>query len=311
MSSLEAQFWGDPDGHRPPFALTDAGRRRLSEVIGLSFSDLLEEMWLADHYLKKLLETSGDIPRARDRLFDYLDSLERHYYNTESDRHFKDLPMVEKNNARECIRVLKNVIRTENEREAGYSALASLYGLAQQKAGALKHVGEGFIAEFVYLFRGINGRSGLLVDDRPRPDSPGDPGGVRDPSRASQQRSAQLDGYSQMMAEHFGRYRTGLDPGVAAMRARMKGKVLGFFGAGEAEWRDPAWQMAHIVRDRETLSSVVALERDEVAGLKHAEKGGVPFQITPYYLSLFDEGGRSDVDRAIRAQVLPSRGYVR
>ena len=35
----------------------------------------------------------------------------------------------------------------------------------------------------------------------------------------------------------------------------------------------------------------------------------IPFEITPHYLSLFNKAGRTDYDRQIRAQVIPSLQY--
>lgn len=279
--------------------------RQLSDIIQLSFKDLMEEMWLADHYIKKLLETSGSLHQARDRMFDYLNGLERHYFNIYSDKHFKDLHMLEKNNAKECIRVLKNVIRSENERETGFSALGSLYGLAHHKADALKKISEGFIAEFTYLFKGINGRSEILCDEQcdHRPGA--------DPMDTSRHRSLQLDNYAFTMNECFKRYKTGRDPQVIERSTAMREKILGQLGAREDDWYSSAWHMSHIIKDLASLSSIVGLSKDELKGLKYAEKNNVPFQVTPYYLSLFDEDGRSNLDRVLRAQVLPGLEYCK
>ena len=51
------------------------------------------------------------------------------------------------------------------------------------------------------------------------------------------------------------------------------------------------------------------LEEDEIQGIKEAEKNRIPFQITPYYLTLFNENGRDKHDRLVRAQVIPSKKY--
>ncbi len=44
-------------------------------------------------------------------------------------------------------------------------------------------------------------------------------------------------------------------------------------------------------------------------GSEAAQESGIPFEITPYYLSLFHKEGRCDHDRQVRAQVIPSARY--
>ncbi|CAJ37909.1 KamA family radical SAM protein [Methanocella arvoryzae] len=267
--------------------------------------DLVELMWLTDHTIKKLLIASGGLEEARDRLFDYLNSLERHYFNVYSDRKFKDLHMLEKNNAKECIRVLKNVIRTENERLTGFSALKVLYDIAKGRKEALNRVSEGFIAEFIYLFKGINGKSDILFGDDLQPDS------IEDSRLASVNRSMQLDHYSRKMNAYFSRYHSGLEPEIREQREALKKDILDYFGAGEADWQDFGWQMKHILTDYKTISELVRLDQDEISALKFAQEHNIPVQITPYYLSLFNKAGRSALDRAVRAQVLPSMNYCK
>ncbi|MCK9328035.1 MAG: KamA family radical SAM protein, partial [Bacteroidales bacterium] len=48
---------------------------------------------------------------------------------------------------------------------------------------------------------------------------------------------------------------------------------------------------------------------EEEDGLRSAEERNIPFQITPYYFAMFSPEGPSEIDRAIRAQVIPSRNY--
>lgn len=277
----------------------------LPDVMAMSKEDLLNAMWLEGHYIKKLLASSDSLSEARDRFFDHLNALERHYFNVFSDKHFKDFHMLEKNNAKECIRVLKNVIRTENEDLTGFSALKVLYSLAKDKKGTPARIKEGFLAEFLYLFRGIYGHSDIFYDTYH------DRAISTDNRLASADRSLQLDNYSVKMRHYFNKYRTGLEPGVVRDRRALRGDILAYFGASEGDWRDFGWQMAHIVKDVKTLSALVSLDKDELSALRYAEKNGIPFQITPYYLSLFNKAGRNEDDRAVRAQVLPGKSYCR
>jgi lysine 2,3-aminomutase len=279
--------------------------KTLKFTIMLPKEDLLELMWLTDHYIKKLLRSSGSLHEARDRFFDYLNVLERHYFNVYSDRHFKDMHMLEKNNSKECIRVLKNVIRSENDRLTGFSALQVLYDLARGRAGALRKINEGFLAEFIYLFKGINGKSDIFCDDRY------DLGMLGDNRQASINRSLQLDNYSLKMQGFFYRYRSGLDEEIIRQRDANREKILDYFRGSESSWKEFSWQMSHVIKDYETLASLVSLDRDERDALRYAGKNDIPVLITPYYLSLFNRDGRSKDDAAIRAQVLPSMRYCK
>ncbi len=67
----------------------------------------------------------------------------------------------------------------------------------------------------------------------------------------------------------------------------------------DAQWDDWRWQMRHRVTDPQTLAGLVALTDAERAGIA-GRRGGFPFAITPYYLSLF--GGP---DCPVRRQAIP------
>ncbi|HOR31536.1 MAG TPA: KamA family radical SAM protein, partial [Syntrophales bacterium] len=108
---------------------------------------------------------------------------------------------------------------------------------------------------------------------------------------------------------YFRRYRTGYDKTLLRERKALKDDILRFFGAEEKDWQDHRWHLRHVVKDMDTIRALVKLEKDEVSGLASAKKNGIPVEITPYYLSLFRKEGRTDSDRAIRAQVIPSTVY--
>jgi len=268
----------------------------------LKKSQLVNELWKSNPHVHNILVRSKTLHDARDGLFDYLNGLERHYFNVYSDAHYKDMPLVERNNAKQCIRILKNVIRSENERITGASALRHLHELARKPKSGAQAVSEGFVAEFTALFLGISGKSGIFADAS-------DYAAIRG-RRAAQRRSEKLDEYSKKIASSFRKYGTGLEPGVVARRRKLRKKILEHFDATEDDWRDYRWHLRHVVNDLATLSKLVRLEKDEVEGLRTAEKNRIPFQITPYYLSLFNESGRTKHDRAIRAQVIPSAHYA-
>ena len=268
-------------------------------LIDLSKEDLLEEMWKAAPIIKSILENSGDPERARDKLFHYLNDLERSFFNIYSEKPY-NFHQVEKNMAKECIRVLKNIIRTENENLTGFSAFMVLYKLSKNETDILSSVRKGFLAEFLYLFRGISGD--LFVADKvDLLDTVG--------KSAGKVRSRILDRYSKLLMSSFAKMKSGLDQDIIDRRLKLRNKILKYFDASEGDWSDYKWQLRYVIKDLNTLRDLVHLDEDEIQGLKLAKKYRIPVQITPYYLSLFSERGRNKFDEGIRAQVIPSVTY--
>ncbi|MFH1256932.1 MAG: KamA family radical SAM protein [Candidatus Diapherotrites archaeon] len=272
----------------------------MEKIIGLPKEGLAKKLWKEDPRIKKMLAGSKNLNMARDRLFEYLNGLERDYFNVHAERKLRKLPPTEKNNAKECIRVFKNFIRTENEKLAGFSALNALFRLAKGKKNALSGISEGFLCEFIFLFKGINGKTRAAPKAFRLPEND---------EKAALARSRKLDEYSAFIQKYFKRYADGLAPETVEKRRRMKSKILKHFKAGNKEWENYRWHLKHVIKDSKTLSSLVKLSAEEIAGVKLAEKHGIPFHITPYYLSLFNEKGRAMLDNAIRAQVLPTPTY--
>ncbi len=272
----------------------------MENILSASRKELVEYLWDIDPTIKKILKKSESHRHAREQIFEYLNSLDRHYSSIYADEYFKGLHAIEKNNARECIKVFKNVIRTENERLTHFSALHVILNIAKNKFYSLNHVDAGFLCEFINLFKGINGKSGKTDDVFILPS---------DSAEASVLRSEKLDRYANKMNEYLSRYKCGLKPEMIAKQKTLKKKILDFFQGTETNWMSYQWHLKHVVREKKTLSSLVSLEDDEREGLQVAESNMIPFEITPYYLSLFDEKGRTRDDQGIRAQVLPSKRY--
>jgi len=272
----------------------------IQNIVHASKKELVDSLWDVDPSIHKILKKSNTHREAREELFEYLNKLDRHYTSVYADDIFKELHIIEKNNARECIKILKNVIRTENERITHFSALHALMTLAKGKKDAYDHVSAGFLCEFMNLFKGINGKSDKTDDVFILPS---------DSTEASLMRSEKLDTYAKKMNEYLSRYKSGFEPERISQHTTLKAKILSHFQATESDWESYQWHLTHVIRDVQTLSSLVTLEDDELEGLHVAETHQIPFEITPYYLSLFNEKGRTWDDQGIRAQVLPSATY--
>ncbi|HPB69743.1 MAG TPA: KamA family radical SAM protein [Syntrophales bacterium] len=277
----------------------------VKNILSLDNKELVEKLWAADPEIRRILAGSKHVEEARHILFDHFNQLNRSMFNMKPDTPYAGMNSIEKRNAKECLRVFSNTIRTENEHLTGASPLTLLYDLARNRPGALERVGKAFLCEYLAFFKGITGKAGK---------QPKIPALLRtaDGRSAAQDRSAatvrsrQLDAYSAIMRRYRRRYRTGFDAALIRQRRKLKAKILAHFGAAEADWRDPRWHLKHILTDLDTISRLVRLDDDEAAGLAMAAEKGIPVEITPYYLSLFNASGRTDEDRQIRAQVLPS-----
>jgi len=268
-------------------------------LITLSKEELLKEMWDAAPVIKATLQSCEDPERGRDNFFHYLNDLERSYFNVFTEKPF-DLHQTEKNMAKECIRVLKNIIRTENEELTGFSAYMVLFQLAQNHADVLSSVRKGFLAEFLYLFRGIHGE--LCIEDKVDVlDSTG--------REAGKARSKNLDRYAGQLTDSFAKMKNGLDKEIIEKRVSLKEKILTYFDASEGDWSNYKWQLRHVIKDLKILQELVTLSDEEVRGLELAKKYRIPFHITPYYLTLFNESGRNKYDEGVRSQVIPSATY--
>ncbi|MBU1166189.1 KamA family radical SAM protein [Candidatus Micrarchaeota archaeon] len=273
----------------------------MKNLIHLSKEKLIEKLWAADPNIKKILSSSDSIENARRCVFDYLISLERKYYDLSQNQASKKMHVIEINNSKRCIRVLKTIINPENESLTKFSALETLWKISRKKCD-LNSISKGFLCEFIYLIFGINGHAFRYLDV---PEYVG----KKENRQAALVRSRKLDHYSSEMTESMSRYANGLDPSIIKKREVLKKDILRHFGATEKDWENYHWHLEHVICDASTVSKLVKLDKDELEGLRLAEKNKIPFQITPHYLALFNKNGKIDADRAIRAQVLPSTNY--
>ncbi|MEA1996549.1 MAG: KamA family radical SAM protein [Gemmatimonadota bacterium] len=276
----------------------------LDKLIHLGREELTRILWSTDPQIHRILLASTSIIEARNSLFLYLNDLERSYCNIYCNKKLKNLHELEKRHAKWCVRVLKNIIRTENEKLTGTSALSYIRKLALRKPRQGSEVSESFLCELIFLFSGINGK----FDFYRKAHKPTEIFNYMENPGVT--RSRALDGYSTRIRDYTSRYRDGLEDEIVEKNRRTAWKIMAHFGAGEKEWNDYRWQMRHIIYDLATLEQLVELSPEELHGLKAAEKHGVPFQITPYYLSLFDQRASTGEDATLRALVLPGKQYV-
>ncbi|MGM0608146.1 MAG: KamA family radical SAM protein [Candidatus Muiribacteriota bacterium] len=271
----------------------------MNNFIKLSKDEILTRLWKENPEFFNILNKSRAIEKTRDELFTFFNFLDRSLFNASKDSPYKKYHIVERENARQCLRIIKNTIREKKEQLANFATLPILIDLAKKPEKKVKEVSKGFLAEYYFLFRGLRCSTGLGYKIYiPK---------VKDENYVELER---LDAYSEYMDSYFQKYQTGLDKHLIKRQKKMKNKILKYFNATEKDWKNYKWQFENIIKDADVLKSLVNLDDNELKSVQMANKHKIPFQITPYYLSLFNPDERDFSDRSVRAQVIPSLNYI-
>jgi lysine 2,3-aminomutase len=213
-----------------------------------------------------------------------------------------DIPPLEYIIRRESIAVFRKIVSQRSENLAGYSLIQYVIAILTGEE-AIQKPSPAFFAELEHLIKGITGQSKIYEDKIPAFTK-------YQGRRAAKLRSADLSRMARVADRHMRQYACGLDNEAIQRRSRNKYRILEFFNATELEWEKWQWHVRHIIRDADTLRSLVHLTDEEYAAVRLARGQKIPFGITPYYLTLLDNRLNSPHDRAVRAQVIPSLHYV-
>jgi lysine 2,3-aminomutase len=273
----------------------------------------VEKLQQAAPQIYGILEESATAEQAREDLFDHLNARERELYARSGHLH-----PLEHATARQCIDVFKNLLARRNESLSGVSTLETLWRLAHKGIPGRQEVDEGFLLEFIHLFRGIQGHSQVaqgwlgprLAEE-----------GIHVPAtdqlhgrEAGIARSNYLDEVGRPMWNRVRRYPTGLDRDVIERRRENRQRILDVFDATQDDWDDYAWQLRHIFKGPGALpklEQLIPMTDREREAIRLSIEHGIPFGITPYYLSLFDFASADrQHDAQVRAQVIPPMHYV-
>ena len=205
---------------------------------------------------------------------------------------------------RDAIGAFKNILATRSERLAGFSLLEYMNDMIHREdVRDLPEPSSAFFAELNHLLKGVLGKTGIYPDKVPAFHK-------YEGQRAAKLRSADLSRMARKSNAYLKRYVWGLENEVIRRRSNNKLRILKHFGATELEWDRWKWHTRHIIRDADTLKSMIKLREDEYEAIRLAKQHGIPFGVTPYYLSLMDYESHGDLDRAVRAQVIPPLNYV-
>ena len=258
-----------------------------------------EQLWSGNSEIYSILKRAKDIECARTKFFEYLNKREVSILNDTGSYH-----SLEKTIILEAVSVFKTIISLSSEDETGISNLEMLYNLARQNSG---DVTEGFILEFVHLFRAINGNAGIYNESAALDEGPDFK--LKRGREAAVQRSETLDREERKIDTILNKYLTGLDPRVIKDRERNKKRILRYFNATENDWDNYHWQNKHVIRKADVLKEIIDLTDEEEKSIRLANQNRIPFGITPYYVSLMDKNSSRKRDHAVRAQVIPPLHY--
>jgi len=274
---------------------------------------LIEELWKENPEVFELLKESKDLKEARQRLFKLSKNLEWKYREGEEVLH-----KLEYATALEAIKVFNNLISLRNEKITGFSTLNYLRGLTKDDQEIAEEVSDGFLEEFIHLFKAMKGKAGISSGWlRPLLEKDGikivDFAKIKG-REAGIARSNYLDKLYEKVHNFINRYPSGCDDELIIEREKNCKKILNYFGATLDDWNDYRWHLKHILQDKEDLKhlqKLVPLTEEDIEAIEIAIENKIPFGITPYYLSLFDFS-RSDrrYDYQVRSQVIPPIHYV-
>jgi len=249
--------------------------------------------------LKDILLSADTLESKRVKIRHFLEHMLRETFDEDS-----SIPPLEWILARDAIIVFKSILSLRSERLVDYSFLHYLDDLLHREDyRGLAKPSAGFFEELEHLLRCVMGKAGIYSDKVPAfPKYQG--------RRAAKLRSTDLSRMMRSALKFMKAYPCGLDDDAIRRRSLNKARILEYFRATELEWEKWTWHTSHIIRDADTLASLVQLTDEEYRAVKLAREYRVPFGITPYYLSLLDHEPGKKRDTAVRAQVIPSLRYV-
>ena len=179
--------------------------------------------------------------------------------------------------SRDAIRAFRNILATRSERLAGYSVLNYINDLLHKDdLSDMAMPFKGFFAELEHMLRGVTGKTGVYSEALPA-------FGKYSGRKAARLRSADLSRMARTADGFMGRYPCGLDKETIRRRSSNKTRILKYFSATDLEWADWKWHTKHIIRDADTLASLIKLTDEEQEAIRRAREYRIPFGITPYY----------------------------
>jgi lysine 2,3-aminomutase len=277
----------------------------MKENISQSISDKLNKIIDTFPQFTTILRNSENTEEARQKLLLLSYELEENIQSEHCEIHPLERIVI-----KESLNVFKNFLSRRSEKISNHSFLKTLFEAIQGNEDILKSISQGFIDELYHLIKGLLGQSGVYTTIQSN--------GIENEPRylkltgreAAIARCEFLDELSVQASNYIERYPSGLTKDIIQKRKKNVKRILDFFNATKEDWIDYSWHLRHIIRDLETVKSLIDLSDDEEKAVDIANRNHIPFGITPYYLSLMDKESGGRYDHAVRAQVIPPLSYV-
>lgn len=257
-----------------------------------------EHLGESDPEMYSILTSSQGMEGIRQQLFHMLFEREMALFSYDC-----EMESMERANALQCIRILKNIFSRRNERRSGHSTLYYLIEMARDGSEEIPKDRRALFMEIYMLSRGSLGKADIPIDSAPNFLE-------YDGREGARVRSDFLDMMAERCESRMNSYLSGLDPEVVERRVDARWRILDLLGGSMDDWNDFQWQRRNVFTDSASISEIVDLTEDEVKAIDLAVENRLPFGITPYYLSLFDRDSSRRWDHAVRAQVIPPLSYV-
>jgi lysine 2,3-aminomutase len=249
--------------------------------------------------LANKLRSETSLQSARRILWEWLDHTQFSQYNEEKRLQFHPLELV---GMRDCIHALRMIATHRNEKLTNFSLVKALWDIAS--GHKRPDLSPGFWAEVIHLLRGVDGRNTIYNKlQKKKADK-------FEGREAAIERSKELDKLWKQTLHQTERYPHGLQPEVINRRRDNCHRILEILGASVDKWNDWHWQLQNVAKELHQVERLVTLGDEERESIRMARRAGLPFGVTPYYISLMDNSPNNSADHAVRAQVFPDRNYV-
>lgn len=201
-----------------------------------------------------------------------------------------------------CINAIRQMLSYRSTQKTGFDFAEFLWNGAHKKHDNLpKNLSQAFFEDVKSIFSGAFGQAGIYKRKFKNKKLSGRQAGIT--------RSSELDELCKKSKAW--NYLSGMEPEIVAQRKASKERIINYFKCSKSDFDDYRWQLEHVIKDLSTLSDLIELSFDEKEAVELSEQTGIPFGITPYYLSLFDYRAGSIRNMAVRRQVIPPVEYVK
>lgn len=246
---------------------------------------------------KTILVDSETLEVARSRLLNYMDEIIESNLDDVT-----NLSGLQFSLGLSCVRTFRIFLAKRTVKITTFDVLEALWLITRGQSKELSApLSDSFFEDLTRIFDGIGGKAQIYKPAEAV---------LQKGRKAAIARSEMLNEVCRKSEEVMKKYCSGLDQSRIKVRDANRKRIRKFFNCSESEFNDYNWQLNHIIRDLETLEQIVKLSDKEKRAIRLAKEGALPFGITPYYASLFEDEYETGFDRAVRAQVIPPESYV-